>query len=60
MRELHIVEINHQLVDERKEYVKVTNSGVICDKCKKPLPGIEFIKIFKFKNYPSPEDFIKW
>lgn len=44
---------------ERKEYNKVTNAGIDCRKCGKPR-GIEYIKIFKVKNYPAPEGFEGW
>ena len=43
--------------NERKEYNKVTNSGVICEKCNKPVGSVTYVKIFKIKNYLSPEGF---
>ncbi len=41
-------------------YNEVTNSGVICPTCKKPIGSVEYVKIFKVKNYPAPEGFEKW
>jgi len=41
----------------REYYNEVTNSGVICPTCKKPIGSVEYVKIFKVKNYPSPKGF---
>jgi len=45
---------------DREHYNEVTNSGVICQYCKKPIGSVEYVKIFKVKNYPSPEGFEQW
>ena len=37
-------------------YNEVTNSKVNCKNCDKPK-GVEYIKIFKVKNYPPPSGF---
>ena len=45
---------------DREYYNEVTNSGVTCPTCKKPIGSVEYVKIFKIKNYPAPEGFEKW
>ena len=51
MRALEIVKINGKNIDEREEYTKVTNAGVMCKKCNKPIASSIYVKIFKVKNY---------
>jgi len=45
---------------DKEYYNEVTNSGVICPKCKKPIGHIEYVKIFKVKNYSAPKGFEGW
>ena len=45
------------LINERAEYIKVTNGGVICPDCGLSKGYLEYIKIFKIKNYPPPPGF---
>ena len=45
---------------DRQYYNEVTNSGVLCHICKKPVGSVEYVKIFKVRNYPAPEGFEKW
>ena len=42
---------------DREYYNEVTNSGVICPSCKKPIGSVEYVKIFKVKNYPPEKGF---
>ena len=45
---------------DREYYNEVTNSGVRCPNCKKPIGSVEYVKIFKVKNYPAPDGFEGW
>ncbi len=45
------------LINEPAEYMKVTNGGVKCPNCGKFKGSLEYIKIFKIKNYPPPPGF---
>ena len=51
MKELLSDELGFLDDDAREDYNKVTNSGVICHKCNKPVASSVYIKIFKVKNY---------
>jgi len=37
-------------------YTEVTNSGVMCKKCKKPIANVQYVKIFKVNKSYLPEN----